>query len=48
VLDIGASSHMKRMRLMFLSVSKKDLDCYVKSGMHTMHARRGLDASDSG
>lgn len=42
VLDNGASSHMTRMRSMFLSVSEKDSNCYVMSGMHTMHVVKGV------
>lgn len=35
-----SSSHMMGMCLMFLSSLKKDLECYVKSGMCTMHAMK--------
>jgi hypothetical protein len=41
-VDSGSSRHMTGMRSMFLSVSKKDSDCYVKSGMHTMHVVKGV------
>jgi hypothetical protein len=40
-VDSGSSCHMMGMRSVFLSVSEKDVDCYVKSGMHTMHAVKG-------
>jgi hypothetical protein len=33
VVDSGSSRHMTGMRSMFLSVSEKDSDCYVKSGI---------------
>jgi hypothetical protein len=41
-MDNGSSRHMTGMRSVFLSVSKKDSYCYVKSGMHTMHAVKGV------
>jgi hypothetical protein len=41
-VESGSSRHMTGMRLVFLSVSEKDSDCYVKSGMHTMHAVKGV------
>jgi hypothetical protein len=31
---------MTGMRSMFLSVLEKDSNCYVKSGMHTMHVMK--------
>jgi hypothetical protein len=41
-VDSGSSRHMTQMRSVFLSVSEKDSDCYVKSRMHTMHAVKGV------
>jgi hypothetical protein len=42
VLDNGASSHMMRMRSMFLSVSETGSDLHVRCGASTMHAVNGV------
>jgi hypothetical protein len=41
-MDSGSSHHMARMRLVFFSVSKTSLDLHVQSGVHTMHAVKGV------
>lgn len=41
-MDSGASSHMMRMRSMFLSVSETDSDLHVVCGVNTRHVVKGV------
>ena len=41
-VDNRSSRHMSRMRLVFLNVSEIDSDCYVDSGVDTMHVVNGV------
>jgi hypothetical protein len=42
----STSSHMTRMRSMFLSVLETDLDLHVVCGVNTMHAVKGVGTMD--
>ena len=41
-VENGASRHMTRMRLVFLSFLEIELDCYVGCGDRTRHAMKGV------
>ena len=41
-VDSGAFSHWMGMKELFLSVSGMDSNCYVDSGVDTIHAVRGV------
>jgi hypothetical protein len=41
-VDSGSSHHMTGMRSVFLSVSETGSDLHVQSGVHTMHAVKGV------
>ena len=42
-MDSRASSHMRGMRDMFLSVSETNSDLHVVCGVDTMHAVKGVE-----
>ena len=42
IVENGASSHMIGVRSVLLSVVERDLDYYVKSGMHTRYIVKGV------
>jgi hypothetical protein len=42
IVDSGSSHHMTGMSSVFLSVSETSSDLHVQSGVHTMHAVKGV------